>query len=125
MTPGENGTARWRGWAWIALAGTIGAPCHAFEPEPVRFGHEDEIIRGQGFAVVADRRVFAVTAFLNATGYDEIVEGQEMVPLRRRVRARLDERLTNLEDRRAGTATRPRSIWPAGAFTTGRRSGSS
>jgi hypothetical protein len=36
--------------------------------------------------VLADRRIFAVMAFLNATGYDEEIEGKQMHPMRVKVR---------------------------------------
>jgi hypothetical protein len=52
----------------------------------VSFNHPDEIIRLEGFMVLADRREFAVMAFLNATGFDEEVQGQQMHPLRAKVR---------------------------------------
>ena len=55
-------------------------------PETVSFDHPDEIIRGEGFMVLADRREFAVMAFLNATGFDRETQGQQMHPVRLRVR---------------------------------------
>jgi hypothetical protein len=54
--------------------------------EPVSFGHPDEIVKGASAQVIADRRVFAVMAFLNAFGYDAEAEGEEMVPVRVAVR---------------------------------------
>jgi len=55
-------------------------------PEAVSFGHPDEVIKGEGFMVLADRREFAMMAFLNATGYDEEAQGQQMHPVRIKVR---------------------------------------
>ncbi|MEN6428768.1 MAG: DUF4932 domain-containing protein [Phycisphaerales bacterium] len=55
-------------------------------PEPVSFNRPDEIVRGEGFMVLADRRQFAVLALLNATGYDEEAQGQQMHPVRVKVR---------------------------------------
>jgi hypothetical protein len=52
----------------------------------VSFDHADEIIRGQGFMVLADRRVFSVMAFLNAAGFDDEAKGEQMHPVRLRVR---------------------------------------
>lgn len=54
--------------------------------EPVSFGHEDEMVRRDDFIVLADRRVFAVMAFMNASGYDEEAQGKQMHPARARVR---------------------------------------
>ena len=68
----------------LSLAGCSTGP--KVRPEPVSFNHPDEVIRGEGFMVLADRREFAVMAFLNATGFDEEVQGQQMHPLRTKVR---------------------------------------
>ncbi len=54
--------------------------------KPAVFSHADEIIRKDGFAVLADRRIFTVMAFLNAAGFDEEAEGKQMHPVRVRVR---------------------------------------
>ncbi len=56
------------------------------KPEPVSFDHQDEFVKGEGFMVLADRRVFTLMAFLNAVGFDEEVEGQKMHPVRQQVR---------------------------------------
>lgn len=56
------------------------------QPEPVSFPHPDEIIKGKGFMVLADRREFAVLALLNATGFDEEAAGTPMHPVRVKVR---------------------------------------
>lgn len=70
------------------LAGMTIAGCHSgVTVEPVSFCHEDERIGGDGFLVLADRRVFAVMAFLNACGYDQEVPGKSMHPIRVKVRA--------------------------------------
>ncbi len=65
--------------------------------EPVTFNHPDELIKGTDnlgdFWIAADRRVFAVMAFLNAAGYDEEVQGQEMHPIRIKVRKLISDNL--------------------------------
>lgn len=43
--------------------------------------------------ILADRRVFAVMAFLNAAGYDKEAKGQQMHPARSRVRTLVEEKL--------------------------------
>jgi hypothetical protein len=55
-------------------------------PEVVKFTHADEIIRGEGFMALADRREFAVFALLNATGFDEEMANTAMHPVRVKVR---------------------------------------
>jgi len=71
--------------------------------EPIVFNHPDEVIRGtddaEGYWVVADRRVFAVMAFLNTAGYDEEVTGEEMHPIRLKVRKMIGENLTGHPDK--------------------------
>ncbi|MBN1972563.1 MAG: DUF4932 domain-containing protein [Sedimentisphaerales bacterium] len=62
------------------------AGCSMVKPEPVSFTHQDEFIKGKGFMVLADRREFAVMAFLNTVGYDDEVKGQQMHPVRLKVR---------------------------------------
>ena len=59
--------------------------------EPVSFSHEEEVIREGDFIVLADRRVFAIMAFMNACGYDEEFKGKQMHPARSRVREILKE----------------------------------
>jgi len=54
--------------------------------ESVVFSHADEMVTGEGFMVLADRRIFAVMAFLNAVGYDDEAQGQQMHPVRIKVR---------------------------------------
>ena len=48
--------------------------------------HPDESVVGDGFAITADRRMFAVMAFMNANGFDVEAEGTPMHPVRRKVR---------------------------------------
>jgi hypothetical protein len=68
----------------LPLAGcSVGSKVRA---EPVSFGHPDEVVTGDGFMVLADRREFAVMTFLNATGFDEEAQGQQMHPVRVKVR---------------------------------------
>jgi len=54
--------------------------------EPVMFSHADEVVRNKDFIILADRRVFAVMAFMNTCGYDEQADGIPMHPVRIRVR---------------------------------------
>ncbi|MDI6451333.1 hypothetical protein [Anaerobaca lacustris] len=63
------------------------------------FNHPDEIVRGQGFMVLADRRVFAVMAFLNAVGLDEESPGKQMHPVRVRVRELVAANLASCPDK--------------------------
>lgn len=79
------------------LAGALAAwflrPARPVHVERVVFAHPDEVVKGDGFMVLADRRIFAVMAFLNAAGYDETVEGKGMHPVRARVRRLVQENL--------------------------------
>jgi hypothetical protein len=68
-------------------------------PESVSFNHPDEIIRGQGFMVLADRRVFVVMAFLNAVGLDEEIPGKPMHPVRVRVRELVTANLASCSEK--------------------------
>ncbi|MEN6578105.1 MAG: hypothetical protein ABFD90_17305 [Phycisphaerales bacterium] len=72
----------------LSLVGCSGLSCcgSKVRPEPVSFMHPDEVIRGEGFMALADRREFAVMAFLNATGFDEEARGEQMHPIRVKVR---------------------------------------
>lgn len=99
-----------QGWKGISIVGMayflatgVAQPLNgqAAEVRPVTFPFADEIVRGQGYSVLADRRTFAVTAFLNAAGYDEEVEGMEMHPVRKRVRAAITENLRDAPDKLA------------------------
>jgi hypothetical protein len=84
--------------AALLLSGAVGValwiprPPPAVQVEPVVFAHADEVVRGDGFMVVADRRVFATMAFLNAVGYDEAA-GQPLHPVRVRVRELVQQNL--------------------------------
>jgi hypothetical protein len=70
----------------IAVVLVVGG-CGAYvKVEPVSFSHEDEVIREGDFIVLADRRMFAIMAFMNACGYDEEFKGKQMHPARSRVR---------------------------------------
>ncbi|MEJ2239684.1 MAG: hypothetical protein P8X82_15415, partial [Gemmatimonadales bacterium] len=71
-------------WASVSLAQ---------EPQSIRFEHADELRRGSGYMVLADRRIFATMSFLNAVGYDQEQPDTDMHPLRVRVRRELAERL--------------------------------
>jgi len=62
---------------------------------PAEFVYPDEIVRGEGFMVLADRRLFTVMAFINAAGYDSEWEGVQMHPVRIRVREEIQSRLAN------------------------------
>ena len=55
-------------------------------PECAVFRHEEEMVRKGDFAVLADRRMFATMAFLNAAGFDEVIKGRQMYPARIAVR---------------------------------------
>lgn len=70
----------------LFVAGCAGLFAPHVKVEPVVFTHPDEMVKGEGFMVLADRRVFAVMAFLNAAGYDEEVPGTQMHPIRLKVR---------------------------------------
>jgi hypothetical protein len=63
--------------------------------ESVKFNHPDEYVSGQGFMALADRRIFAVTAFANAMGYDNEAEGIQMHPVRIKVRKLLSDNLAD------------------------------
>ena len=60
--------------------------------ESLKFNHQDEMIRKSDFIVLADRRVFAAIAFMNAAGFDEEAKGKQMYPVRARVREILKEK---------------------------------
>jgi hypothetical protein len=63
--------------------------------ESVVFRHADEMVTGEGFLVLADRRIFAVMAFLNTVGYDDEAQGQQMHPIRIKVRQLVAANLSN------------------------------
>ncbi|MHC4640322.1 MAG: hypothetical protein ACYS32_01670 [Planctomycetota bacterium] len=70
---------------------TVGGCGNPVKVEPVSFSHEDEVVREGDFIVLADRRVFAIMAFMNACGHDEEAKGKQMHPARSRVREFLKE----------------------------------
>lgn len=59
---------------------------------PSRYTSEVRI--GRDCLVVADRRIFAVMAFINASGFDDEAAGQQMHPVRLEARRQLAERLS-------------------------------
>ncbi|MGD8500101.1 MAG: hypothetical protein PVJ86_05610 [Phycisphaerales bacterium] len=71
--------------------------------EPLTFNHPDEMIRAaddaEQYLVVADRRIFAVMAFLNTVGFDKEVSSREMHPIRLKVRRMIAENLTDHPDK--------------------------
>jgi hypothetical protein len=66
-----------------------------FDPQitSLSFPHADEVSKGEGFLVIADRRIFALMAFLNAAGYDKEAASQQMHPVRVRVRELVENNL--------------------------------
>jgi hypothetical protein len=72
--------------ALLVMCSGLSCSSSKVRPEPVSFDHPDEVIRGEGGMVLADRREFAVMAFLNATGFDEETQDQQMHPVRVKVR---------------------------------------
>jgi len=72
-----------------------GAGCASPKPNPApaAFAHPDEIRIGDGFRVLADRRVFVTMAFINATGFDDQPPAVAMHPVRQKVRQRVAENL--------------------------------
>lgn len=77
----------------LFIAGCSGLFVPNISVEPIVFTHLDEMVKGDGFMVLADRRVFAVMAFLNAAGYDEEVPGTQMHPIRLKDRKMVDDNL--------------------------------
>lgn len=63
--------------------------------------HPDECRQVPGFLVLADRRLFAVMAFLNAVGFDDEAKGMQMAPLRVKVRQMVAANLQNRPDKLA------------------------
>jgi hypothetical protein len=66
--------------------------------KPVTFDHPDEIIRNDTFVALADRRVFAVMAFINACGFDDEASGTVMHPVRQRVREAIQKKASEHGD---------------------------
>jgi hypothetical protein len=99
------------------------AGCHSSTPkvavESVVFNHPDEVIKGtgeaEGYWALADRRIFAVTAFLNAAGYDQEVPNRQMHPVRVKVRTMIAGNLKDdpdkLESWRQYYKDRPLGAW--------------
>jgi hypothetical protein len=90
---------------FVALLCIFTAGCLLFrgskvEVSPVEFIHSDEFIKGEGFLVLADRRLFTVMAFVNAVGYDSEWEGAKMHPVRIKVREEIQSRLANEPERK-------------------------
>jgi hypothetical protein len=63
--------------------------------EPLKFSHEDEFVRHGDFIVLADRRIFAIMAFMNTCGFDNEYSGQQMHPVRLRVRKAIEGKATH------------------------------
>jgi hypothetical protein len=92
--------------------------------EPTTFGHPEELIKGAGSAdkywMLADRRIFAVMAFLNTVGYDDEAPNAQMLPLRLKVREKVTSRLASHPEKlRAWQryyASRKRGSWQYANF---------
>lgn len=83
----------------LVLACIIVGGCGSNESvKPLKFSHKDEFVRRGDFIVLADRRIFAVMAFMNACGFDDEYHGQQMHPVRLRVRKAIQERAANHAD---------------------------
>lgn len=65
----------------LTIISLVGCRSHV-KVEPFVFSHEDELIRTDEFIALADRRVFAVMAFMNLCGFDDESVGKEMHPAR-------------------------------------------
>lgn len=76
----------------ILIVTFVGGCANRIRVRPVSFSHKDEVLREDDFIVLADRRVFAVMAFMNACGYDEEAKDEQMHPVRLRVREILKEK---------------------------------
>lgn len=73
--------------------------CHSpVNVRPVTFVHPDEIIHNDTFIALADRRVFAVMAFINACGFDDEARGTTMHPVRLRVREAIQNKASEHAD---------------------------
>jgi len=68
------------------------------EVDTVTFIHPDEMMEGNGFIVLADRRIFTVMAFMNAMGYDEEL-GRQMHPVRVKVREMMANNLVKYPEK--------------------------
>lgn len=69
------------------------------QSERATFAHSDELVRGDGFIILADRRMFTLMAFLNATGFDEEAQNQQMHPVRFKVRAMVADNLAKAPEK--------------------------
>lgn len=81
------------------MAGRSCSSAAALTEQPVMFTHSDEMFARPGFLVLADRREFAVMAFLNAVGFDEEAKGQQMHQVRVKVRRLISENLAAHTDK--------------------------
>jgi hypothetical protein len=83
--------------AWLTICvfqlGGCTSPSGGSKVEPITFDHSDEWAIQGGFAALADRRIFATMAFLNATGYDEEHPDFKMHPVRVQVRELIRQNL--------------------------------
>jgi len=71
----------------LILIGALLCGCHSpVKVKPATFAYPDEVIRNDAFIALADRRIFAVMAFMNACGFDDEASGTAMHPVRLRVR---------------------------------------
>lgn len=77
----------------ILVLVSLGGCRKPIEIEPASFSHKDEMIRDGDFIVLADRRIFATMAFLNAVGYDNEIKGDPH-PVLLRVREILKAKAT-------------------------------
>lgn len=82
----------------LIVAGSSGQGRH-ITVEPLALTHADEMVKDEGFLVLADRRVFAVMAFLNTVGYDDEAKGQRMHPVRIKVRKMVADNLADHADK--------------------------
>ena len=85
----------------LLLALCLLPTCFAKEADSNLSHHLDERLTGQGFIVMADRRIFAVMAFLNAAGYNDEAPGRQMHPVRIKVRKMLEHNLQNSQTKLA------------------------
>ncbi len=90
----------------IAFLFSFTAGCSVFsgsdvKVSPAEFVHSDELVKGEGFMVLADRRLFTVMAFINAAGYDAEWEGVKMHPVRTRVRDEIQSRLAKEPEKKS------------------------
>jgi hypothetical protein len=88
---------------WILLITSCKPQSPKVIIEPAVFDHPDEVIKATcdvgGYWALADRRVFAVMAFLNTVGYDQEVPGKQMYPVRIKVRKMIAENLADNPDK--------------------------